>query len=98
MQVIGGVLESWHAVPTSRQCADDTRVFCRRRPLPVFGTVNPLPNFETTWNMAPTRDAPVVRLSKDGERHLDALRWGLVPYFTKDLKKARKPIKRPGSR
>ncbi len=42
--------------------------------------------------MAPTRDAPVVRLSKDGERHLDALKWGLVPYFTKDLKKARKPI------
>ena len=36
-------------------------------------------------------DAPVVRLV-DGERHLDALKWGLVPYFTKDLKKARKPI------
>jgi putative SOS response-associated peptidase YedK len=42
--------------------------------------------------MAPTRDAPVVRLSREGERHLDALKWGLVPYFTKDLKKARKPI------
>ena len=27
-----------------------------------------------------------------GDRHLDAFRWGLVPYFTKDLKKARKPI------
>jgi putative SOS response-associated peptidase YedK len=25
-------------------------------------------------------------------RHLDVLKWGLVPYFTKDLKKARKPI------
>ena len=58
----------------------------------LFGTVNPLPNLEPTWNMAPTRDAPVVRLSKDGERHLDALKWGLIPYFTKDLKKARKPI------
>ena len=58
----------------------------------IFGTVNPLPNLETTWNMAPTRDAPVVRLSKDGERRLDAMKWGLVPYFTKDLKKARKPI------
>jgi putative SOS response-associated peptidase YedK len=51
-----------------------------------------VPNLETTWNMAPTRDAPVVRLSREGERHLDALKWGLVPYFTKDLKKARKPI------
>ena len=29
---------------------------------------------------------------EEGERHLDALKWGLVPYFTKDLKKARKPI------
>jgi putative SOS response-associated peptidase YedK len=58
----------------------------------LFETVNPLPNLEPTWNMAPTRDAPVVRLSRGGERHLDTLRWGLVPYFTKDLKKAHKPI------
>jgi putative SOS response-associated peptidase YedK len=58
----------------------------------IFGTVNPLPNLETTWNMAPTRDAPVVLLSREGNRHLDALKWGLVPYFTQDLKKARKPI------
>ncbi len=58
----------------------------------LFGTVNPLPNLEPTWNMAPSRDAPVVRLSRDDERHLVALKWGLVPYFTKDLKKARKPI------
>ena len=58
----------------------------------LFGSVNPLPNLEPTWNMAPTRDAPVVRLSRDGERHLDALKWGLTPYVTKHLKKARKPI------
>jgi len=58
-----------------------------------FGTVNPPPNLEQTWNIAATRDAPIVRLSKDGQRHPDALKWGLVPYFTKDdLKKARKPI------
>jgi putative SOS response-associated peptidase YedK len=58
----------------------------------LFATVNPLPNIEPTWNMAPTKDAPVVRLHPSGERHLDALKWGLLPYFTKDLKKARKPI------
>ena len=58
----------------------------------LFGTTNPLPNLEPTWNMAPTRDAPVVRLSREGERHLDVLKWGLIPYFTKDLKTARKPI------
>ena len=37
-------------------------------------------------------DAPVVRVTREGERHLDVLKWGLIPYFTKDLKKARKPI------
>ncbi len=57
----------------------------------LFATVNPLPNLALTWNMAPTMDALVVRLV-EGERHLDALKWCLVPYFTKDLKKARKPI------
>jgi putative SOS response-associated peptidase YedK len=41
--------------------------------------VNPLPNLEPTWNMAPARDAPVVRLSSDGERHLDTLKFGLIP-------------------
>lgn len=59
----------------------------------IFGTVNPLPNLQPTWNMAPTKDAPVVlRHPESGERYLAALRWGLVPYFTKNLKKARKPI------
>jgi putative SOS response-associated peptidase YedK len=58
----------------------------------LFGTVNPLPNLRPTWNLAPTNHAPVVWLATNGERHLDVLKWGLVPYFIKDLKKARKPI------
>jgi putative SOS response-associated peptidase YedK len=58
----------------------------------LFGTVNPLPNLQPNWNLAPTDDAPVIRLAANGERHLDVLKWGLVPYFAKDLKKARKPI------
>src|ERR1700683_905677 len=57
----------------------------------LFEARNPPPNFKPTWNMAPTLEAPVVRVV-GGKRHLDALRWGLIPYFTKDLKKARKPI------
>ena len=91
-----GRQRNWNGAPvltTSPSCADDTPVSFPRRPSRgCSATVNPLPNLEPTWNMAPTRDAPVVRLSRDGERHLDALKWGLVPYFTKDLKKARKPI------
>lgn len=59
----------------------------------IFGTKNPLPNLQPTWNMAPTRSAPVVRRHPEtSERHLDPLVWGLVPSFTKDLKTARKPI------
>jgi putative SOS response-associated peptidase YedK len=59
----------------------------------LFGTRNPLPNLRQTWNMAPTMSAPVVRRHPEtSERHLDALTWGLVPSFTKDLKAARKPI------
>jgi hypothetical protein len=52
---------------------------------PLFRTVNPRPNLKPTWNMAPTLGAPVVRLTQ-GDRHLDVLNWGLIPYFTKDLK------------
>ena len=59
----------------------------------LFGTVNPLPNIGPSWNVAPTQLAMVVRRHPDsGDRHLDLLRWGLVPHFTKDLKAARKPI------
>ncbi len=58
----------------------------------LFATKNPLHNLKPTWNLAPTDDAPVVWLAAGGDRRLDVLKWGLVPYFTKDLKKARKPI------
>src|SRR5215831_558101 len=47
----------------------------------------PTPNFPPTWNGAPTDLLPVVRHDgKAGERSLDLLRWGLVPYWAKDLK------------
>ena len=59
----------------------------------LFHTVNPTPNWEPTWNMAPTRDAPVVRLHPETRaRHLDLLRWGLVPHWAKDPKSVRQPI------
>jgi putative SOS response-associated peptidase YedK len=59
----------------------------------LFGTAAPLPNLEPTWNMAPTKAAPIVRFDREaGERRLEVVKWGLVPFFTKDLAKARKPI------
>jgi putative SOS response-associated peptidase YedK len=59
----------------------------------LFRTVNPLPNLPPTWNMAPTQDAMVVRRHPEsGERHLDLLKWGLLPLFTKDPVHAKRPI------
>ena len=59
----------------------------------LFRTSNPPVNLAPSWNVAPTQPAMVVRRHPDsGERHLDLLRWGLVPHLTKDLKAARKPI------
>src|SRR5437899_3791697 len=47
----------------------------------------PTPNFPPSWNVAPTDSLPVVRHdTKAGERSLDMLRWGLVPFWAKDLK------------
>lgn len=47
----------------------------------------PTPNFPPNWNVAPTDSLPVVRYnSKTGSRALDLMRWGLIPYWAKDIK------------
>jgi putative SOS response-associated peptidase YedK len=47
----------------------------------------PTPNFAPSWNAAPTDQLPIVRFdARDGERSLDLARWGLVPYWAKDIK------------
>src|ERR1700756_2806195 len=54
----------------------------------VFGIPpeRPIPNFPPSWNAAPTDSLPVVRYdAKAGQRSLDMLRWGLVPYWAKDM-------------
>ena len=62
-------------------------------PSRIFGTVNPLPNIAASWNVAPTNSCPVVRRHPEtGERHLDLLQWGLLPYWTKEPTKAQRPI------
>jgi putative SOS response-associated peptidase YedK len=59
----------------------------------LFRTAGDVPNLGPNWNVAPTQAAMVVRRHPDtGERRLDTLRWGLVPHFTKDLKKCTRPI------
>jgi putative SOS response-associated peptidase YedK len=59
----------------------------------------PTPNFPPSWNVAPTDNLPIVRYDpkarpsgdhspegRAGHRTLDLMRWGLVPYWAKDIK------------
>jgi putative SOS response-associated peptidase YedK len=47
----------------------------------------PTPNFAPSWNVAPTDPLPVVHYdAKAGERSLDVMRWGLIPFWAKDIK------------
>jgi putative SOS response-associated peptidase YedK len=41
--------------------------------------------FGGAFNAAPTQRLPVIRV-RDGERSLDLMRWGLIPYSAKDIK------------
>ena len=53
----------------------------------LFGTRNKLPNYPERYNIAPTDPVLAVRFNPETrERSLDALRWGLVPHWAKDLK------------
>src|SRR5215469_8100932 len=47
----------------------------------------PTPNLAPSWNVAPTDPLPVVRYdTRTAERSLEVMRWGLVPYWAKDIK------------
>ena len=52
--------------------------------LEEFGLVEP-DEIEARYNIAPSQQVPVVRLSEGGRR-LDSLKWGLVPSWAKDPK------------
>ncbi len=49
--------------------------------------VRQVPEFEPRYNIAPTQDVPICRvIDPHGERRVDALRWGLVPFWADDIK------------
>ncbi|HUZ71815.1 MAG TPA: SOS response-associated peptidase [Stellaceae bacterium] len=51
----------------------------------IFGTANAVPNYPPRYNLAPTEGVLGVRFNPDdGKRHLDVLRWGLIPVWAKD--------------
>jgi putative SOS response-associated peptidase YedK len=59
----------------------------------AFGFVEQ-PNLMPRYNIAPTQDAPVIRERREpkGERTLQLLRWGLIPWFAEDMKGGAKLI------
>jgi putative SOS response-associated peptidase YedK len=45
-----------------------------------------LPDFGPSWNVARQTFQPIVRLNRDtGEREIVLMRWGLIPYWAKDI-------------
>jgi putative SOS response-associated peptidase YedK len=52
----------------------------------LFAIHGPLiPDFGPAWNIAPQTLQPVVRLNRDtGKREIVLIRWGLVPFWSKD--------------
>ena len=51
-----------------------------------FGSNAPAPNFKPSWNTAPTDPMLVATYAKGGERISEIMRWGLVPWWAKDIK------------
>jgi putative SOS response-associated peptidase YedK len=49
----------------------------------VFGVAE-AHEVEPRWNIAPTQYVPVVRVDREGRRVLRMLRWGLVPFWSRD--------------
>jgi len=50
----------------------------------IFGLAES-PALPPRYNVAPTQLVPVIRQGADGQRHLDLLRWGLVPTWAKEV-------------
>lgn len=49
-----------------------------------FGITGPLPEIQPSYNVAPGREVLAVVTGSDGGRHLETLKWGLVPSWAKD--------------
>ena len=43
-----------------------------------------MPLFDRSYSVAPTQNVPVVR-STEGKREGTLMRWGLIPFFAKDV-------------
>ena len=51
-----------------------------------FDPEYPAPNIPASWNVCPTDPMLVAVRSQDGKRIPQQMRWGLVPWWAKDIK------------
>jgi putative SOS response-associated peptidase YedK len=56
------------------------------------GLIDPDWTLPDNWNVAPTRNVPVVRTSRAGVRELASVRWGFVPSWYDSMKQRPQPI------
>jgi putative SOS response-associated peptidase YedK len=50
-------------------------------------------NIGPRYNVAPSQELLVIRQNhRNGERSLDLIKWGLIPYWCQDPKGGRRPI------
>ena len=58
----------------------------------VKGDVSGIAMAPANYNVAPSTFQPVIRENReDGTRELVAMRWGLIPFFTKDISNVNSP-------
>ncbi len=57
---------------------------------PQVGSISGHDDLFERFNVAPTDDVLTVVTDKAGERRMGPLRWGLVPFWAKDLKIGRR--------
>ena len=58
----------------------------------LFGYNGPPMVFAPRYNVAPTQMVPVVRFNSEGKRAIAPMRWGLIPFWAKDMKIGAKMI------
>ena len=61
--------------------------FTLRTPTPVLidtFRASVAPEWSPRFNIAPTQSIPVVRQTSNGEREIETMHWGLIPFWAKE--------------
>ena len=80
--------DAWHDRPAGGTLWSMCGRFTLRSPAEAVAELFELadvPDISPRWNVAPTQDVPVVRVtSEDADRRCEMLRWGLIPFWADD--------------